>query len=377
MKRSEFDGVMKVMQQQNSKIKQETKSYKWQDEENKNNFTIVYDANERECLLKGVSLPYSIVKYIMESSPKDAFYKNYGISIDNCKKRNINNKSMLFCDVHVITKEGLIILLTELQKYYLNKNYKGTLIDKKVDELLDDVEIETIKRTIKNIEENKDFIKNSIWPEEMHNNLFNITFNKLLKEFTKAVNPWLNEEFETIDIKEALDNVEIDTLISDCYVSDDYVLTNPYFNILIRDQKVKNYICCQYGMWLDPKNVSLWKENKIVADELLFTYSLKYKRKDGKNVKLIYSNSNISDKDPCFMWILQDKTSIINSTIDSLVYNLKTQQKSKYIPELNYEPITNKDKLFICQELCRGIEYAKKITINNLGKKETSKILKK
>ena len=115
---------------------------------------------------------------------------------------------------HIDTKEGLIILLTELQDYFINKNLENpnpcSLINRQK-ELLVEVNKKLIKKCNPYLNTNQWIKKQNPILEETKNHQSNdkqdLEIRELLTEFDKTVNPFINDKFDMVDPSNYIDNI--------------------------------------------------------------------------------------------------------------------------------------------------------------------------
>ena len=319
---------------------------------------------------------YTVVHGKIPIEVADRIYKKYpgnpyeirveGGSSDNIpsewargSKTNEADERYIGC-YHIDTKEGLIIFLTEMKDYYLRKNNLPETEVKRYDEILEAVTsgiLKEVNPTISAYEwmqsdkKNKAIYNATIGKEKR--NAFKQVFRKIISDFDKAVNPFLDSSIELDDIGNYLDKVRIDGFT---------------YN---RENGVYRKGCCSLEITsLDNKGSVSYKR---CAEG--FSFQLVYKLGEDNFLQVIHYYSADRSKE-------YDNGEFI--AIDSLGKNAKKENDLRYnvskgLAGSTYgekTPVTTEQLYMVLDCLLKATEFAKEITVKNMEKDNSIKLTK-
>ncbi len=384
MNKFEFENVIDVLGI-NNKVPNQTDNYtSIRDIYDWNDFEIYFDDN-RYSIIKG-KIPFEVAQKIYDKYPNNPHsIRIAGGDLDNKPSEwakndeydkfistifesfeNDNNYSdtleqiiknmrletltkfqnQFYIDTYYIdTKEGLLILLTELQDYYIQRilnNPEVSIQVAKQPELMAEVNRRLIKQSNPYLNTDQWIKKqNAIILEETKNYQSNdkqdLEIRELLNEFDETINPFINDKFDMLDPSNYIDNISF---------SWDTDNNKTQFTIL--DNKTKF-------------------ESKYTRDNNRLLYNFYY----GKGLFISISHQYINENNESFEPIPSEEVIYIyhnsyqhnkEKNID-IRYNLTNKS---YIQENQIKPITPEQKTFIIEELKKAIQVAKRTTINNM-----------
>ncbi len=261
-----------------------------------------------------------------------------------------NPQSLYIGTYHVDTKEGLLILLTELHDHIASKQLNGEVLDSQVDknaELL----AEIIRRLIKRSNPCKDTGR---WIKENNSILLKKTSNRktadkqeklireLLNKFDSTVNPFINHEVEMLDPISYIDKVTIQLNAYDDGTA----------RLNIRDN--------QSDSWIEHNRNSEYISYGITYPEQpSITVNIHHYlgvRKGSKEPENVICIDHIYPK-------FDDERSV------DLRYNLIDGLAGTTYGDKS--PVTKEQKSLIIKELQKAIAKAENLTINNMAAKKT------
>ena len=270
-----------------------------------------------------------------------------------------NNKNKYIKLYHVDTREGLIILLSELADYYARKQGLEETAVKNHDKIMAMVHTELLKKlnpTITRYEwlkDNKGFIYSLANPI---NDDFTCRLKAELEEFDKTVNPYLNNDIELDSIDNYTQKVAINGSVCSDFDSRDY---NGY-----REN------CCT--MIIRPINEESHITYSRRAEKFLYQLIYYFGQKEYLivNHTLSFAAADNGQNNEC---LYMDYSRINQKQKFEFTYNiiqktLETKLDSK-------ETITPEKMNFILEKLKEATELAKTITINNMAKTEKTRKL--
>ncbi len=278
-------------------------------------------------------------------------------AIKNLKRRTNNNKYLN--TYHIDTKEGLLILLTEMKDYYLRKNNKPETEVKKFDDLLAMVSSEILKNVDPSIpaydwmqgdEENRNTYNLAV--ERDKNTKLGQMFRTAISDFDKAVNPFINgANTELDDIENYLKRIKI---IANKYNSVNGKHRENCCSLIITDSKTGN----NTAYYRSPDGFSFKLSYKLGDNEYLdvlhyFTTTGNFESDKGEVIAINYDSDN--------------------ENID-MRFNITNGKAGK-----TYEDKTNattEQIAFVYDKLLEATEYAKSVTIENMKKKGNIRQLK-
>ena len=257
---------------------------------------------------------------------------------------------------HIDTKEGLLILLTELQDYFISKNLENpnscSLINRQK-ELLVEVNKKLIKQSNPYLDTNQWIKKqNAIILEETKNHQSNdkqnLEIRNLLNKFDKTVNPFINDKFDMLDPSNYIDNISFSCNIN-----------NNQTELEIKDKKTK------------------FKSEYIRNDNRLL-YNFIYGKKPNIAISHHYTKTHNHTQPKEVISIYHDYDDYNNNRNISLEYNLTNDfLKYKTYSDNYKQPSTYEQKATLIYELKKAIQMAETVTINNMCvQKETDNIKK-
>ena len=259
---------------------------------------------------------------------------------------------------HIDSKEGLIILLSELADYYARKQGLEETAVKNYNEIMTIVNAEMLKKlnlTITNYEwlkDNKDFMGCLSGSDKDD---FTFPLRKELNEFDKTVNPYLNNDIELDSIGNYTQKIAINGSIYGSYDNRDYYgYRENCCNMRICAINENSYI--MYSRRADGflyHLIYFFSPNEY----LIVNHTFSSVPDDNKNGERLYIDYSVNDHKQKF----------------ELDYNItKNILKDGYGHK---EEITPEKLNFILEKLKEATELAKTITINNMKKEEKAKKL--
>ena len=245
---------------------------------------------------------------------------------------------------HIDTKEGLLILLTELQDYFISKNLENpnscSLINRQK-ELLVEVNKKLIKQSNPYLDTNQWIKKQNPILEETKNHQSNdkqdLEIKELLTEFDKTVNPFINDKFDMVDPSNYIDNISFSCNIN-----------NNQTELEIKDKKTK------------------FKSEYIRNDNRLL-YNFIYGKKPNIAISHHYTKTHNHTQPKEVISIYHDYDDYNNNRNISLEYNLTNNfLKYKNYSDNHKQPSTYEQKATLIYELKKAIQMAEIVTINNM-----------
>ena len=269
------------------------------------------------------------------------------------------NKNKYVCTYHIDTKEGLVILLTEMKDYFARKKRIRETEVQRFDELMVTINAEILKKV-------KPSISTYEWmqADEENNEIFSQTvssgtktsfgkeFRKAIDEFDKVVNPFINEDIELDEIGNYLQKVNISA--------------NTYDSVDLKTRKD----CCEVVITdLETQNKVLYRRN---PDGFLYQLQYTFEKNRYLVVSHYYSTAGSDENDKGEVITIDYYGDNVPQEID-IRYNLTKGVAGKTYGERT--PITLEQKEFVYDELLKAIGMASSITIDNMKKKGYSKQL--
>lgn len=257
---------------------------------------------------------------------------------------------------HIDTKEGLIILLSEMKDYYLRKNNQKETEVNRYDEIVAEVTRNILKAVNPSItaykwmqsdEKGKKTYNDCLRRD--NNTVSGKAFRDALLAFDKAVNPFEDEDVELDDVSNYIDKVRIDGVV---------------FN---EENGKRRNNCCRLEIGdLEDKGSTFY--NRLIDG---FLYRVLYLFDEDEHVYISHYFTST-------MWEEERNGEIISISrykddkqIDDIVFNLtKGTIGTTYGKKL---PVTFKDLNTVYEWLLKGAELANKITVENMEKKENIK----
>lgn len=269
------------------------------------------------------------------------------------------NKNKYVPTYHIDTKEGLVILLTEMKDYFARKQRKRETEVQRFDELMATINAEILKKVKPSIsayewmqadEENNEIFSQTV--SSGTKTSFGKEFRKAIDEFDKVVNPFINEDIELDEIGNYLQKVNISA--------------NTYDSVDLKTRKD----CCEVVITdLETQNKVLYHRNPDG-----FSYQLQYTLEKNRYlvVSHYYSTAGSDENDKGEVITIDYYGDNVPQEID-IRYNLTKGVAGKTYGERT--PITLEQKEFVYDELLKAIGMASSITIDNMKKKGYSKQL--
>lgn len=345
MNRLEFNEVMKELginkplAMATGKYGTKESVYYWQD-------IAICFSGSYYAVIKG-QIPLEVANIIYKKYPNNPYEirVNGGCSDWMPSKWSTNKFINLY---HIDTKEGLVILLTEMKDYWARKEGKKETAVQRFPELMTSINSEILKKV-------NPYITTYEWMQEDNKNkkLFWQTFarenqtplgrllRKAIDRFDKTVNPFINDDIVLEEMETYLKKVEIIANVKDADRKD----------------------CCKVDIIdLETKN----KVNFCRYPESFF-YQLQYKLEENNYFIVLHYYSTIDE----------------GEIIEIIHYNMPHKMDIKYnltkgVIGTTYgekKPITSEQKEYIYNELLKANILASSITINNMQKKDYSKEL--
>ena len=280
-----------------------------------------------------------------EASNIDSYINN----LREVKKAIVEKKpeSLYIESYHIDSKEGVLILLTELHDYYARKANNGQLVESQVDKQFE-LFSEVNKRLI---EQGNPYVTTEEWLEK--HNMVEVGDNKdalevlpYLTEFDNAVNPFGNPINDVKSQFEHNDKVKFE------------LYNNPetdYFKMSISDKTtMAEHMRTELGRhdYKDP----------------FLTYGLYYKADDKVLVHLHHYISVNENENVVYLTTLNedskdDEIDLRFDLISGLAYRTYAKEDEKL-------PITEKEKKLIVEALINATEIAKDLTLVNLDQRK-------
>lgn len=275
--------------------------------------------------------------------------------LDKCKKSKKAlyqrpNKNKYIDLYHIDTKEGLIILMTEILDYHNRQNNRSETEVAKTQEYITQINQEMLDYIDPNIsihewmstddETSEDF--NQVVSLD-YETTFGRQFRNALNQFDAAVNPYTNFTLSTTDLDELsnyLNNVYIDIYP---YSSKDDEEREHCCKMIIKDRKTENYT--QHVR--DIHGFSNTVTFKLGEDELF--QAVHFYAANGENIKIGYYGKNCKNR----------KELRYNISLGTITVNRE-----------NPRPIKPHEVAVMYDEILKAITLAKQVTIENMKKKE-------
>jgi len=298
-----------------------------------------------------------IQEYIELNLPSDEYLAKCRNAKRNLSRRSNENKYV--GTYHIDTKEGLVILLTEMKDYLARKEgLKETEVER-FDELMATINSEMLKKVNPSIstyewmqadKENNEMFFQTVSRETK--TTFGEYFRKAIDKFDQAVNPFMNKAIELDDFKNYLQKVNISASIYDTL-----------------DGKRRKDCCLMYITDLETKD-----EVRYYRRPDGFSYELDYAIGEEQYLTVIhyFSTSRGYENSNGEVIVIKYHGDNIPQEID-IRYNItKGIAGTTYGEKL---PVTPEQKEFVYDELLKAIEIASSITINNMKKKDNPRKL--
>lgn len=269
------------------------------------------------------------------------------------------NKNKYVPTYHIDTKEGLVILLTEMKDYFARKKRIRETEVQRFDELMVTINAEILKKVKPSIsayewmqadEENNEIFSQTV--SSGTKTSFGKEFRKAIDEFDKVVNPFINEDIELDEIGNYLQKVNISA--------------NTYDSVDLKTRKD----CCEVVITdLETQNKVLYRRN---PDGFLYQLQYTFEKNRYLVVSHYYSTAGSDENDKGEVITIDYYGDNVPQEID-IRYNLTKGVAGKTYGERT--PITLEQKEFVYDELLKAIGMASSITIDNMKKKGYSKQL--
>lgn len=271
-----------------------------------------------------------------------------------------NDKDKYIKLYHVDSKEGLIILLSELTDYYARKQGLEETAVKNYDEIMTIVNAEMLKKlnpTITSYEwlkDNKEFMDCLSGNDKDD---FTFPIRAELDEFDKTVNPFLNNDIELDSVGNYTQKVAINGSVYGGYGSGDYYgYRENCCNMRICAINEKSHIMhIRRADGFLYQLVYFFGQNEY----LIVNHTFSSVPDDNKNSECLYIDYSVSNQKRKF----------------ELDYNVT--QKILEINKGDKEKITPKQMNFVTEKLREATELAKTITVNNMKKEKNERKLTK
>ena len=303
-----------------------------------------------------------IQEHIEKEHTSDEYLENCKRSRKNLLRRKSDNKYIE--TYHIDSKEGLVILLTELKDYYARKQWLPQTEVQKCDDIMVSINTEILKKVNPNIT-TYDWMQGSkacsqLFNETLQKNettSYGRALRKLIDKFDKTINPFINEEIELDSMDNYLQNVTID---SNTYDSENGEYRKNCCYVSIKDKKTNNEVkyyrspngfSYQLMYCFGPKQYATILHYFDEKDSIGINDT---KEKSGEYIYIEYFGDNVKDK--------VDIRYNITHDIAGETYETK-------------KPITQEQKDYIYAQFEYAIELASTITIDNMKKKGYTKKL--
>ncbi len=376
MNRLEFNEVLKEFDIDNSLI-DTTGGYNSNEESHFWDNTSIYFSDSYYAIVKG-KIPFEVDKIISEKYQKE----QYGIrpvgSNNSCNQVQFSDanslgipeeskndaskkevKNTYIETYHIDSKEGLIILLTELKDYYAKKLGLPETEVQRYNEILSTINARILMKINPTITTYDWMGEDEQYCEKFldtivrdHNTPFEHEFREIIDQFDKTINPYINEDIE-------LDSIENYSQKLDISASSYNSLDGMY-----REN------CCT--MVIKAKDGT--GKVRYYRKPHGFTYHLMYTFGPQEYLDVLHYFTTIGDKE---------------TDIGEHIYISYSGENSKQKIDLRYNitkglsgetykdktPITTEQKFFVYNELVKATNLASRITIDNMQKKGIQKKL--
>ena len=376
MNRLEFNEVLKEFDIDNSLI-DTTGGYNSNEESHFWDNTSIYFSDSYYAIVKG-KIPFEVDKIISEKYQKE----QYGIrpvgSNNSCNQVQFSDanslgipeeskndaskkevKNTYIETYHIDSKEGLIILLTELKDYYAKKLGLPETEVQRYNEILSTINARILMKINPTITTYDWMGEDEQYCEKFldtivrdHNTPFEHEFREIIDQFDKTINPYINEDIE-------LDSIENYSQKLDISASSYNSLAGMY-----REN------CCT--MVIKAKDGT--GKARYYRKPHGFTYHLMYTFGPQEYLDVLHYFTTIGDKE---------------TDIGEHIYISYSGENSKQKIDLRYNitkglsgetykdktPITTEQKVFVYNELVKATNLASRITIDNMQKKGIQKKL--
>lgn len=376
MNRLEFNEVLKEFDIDNSLI-DTTGGYNSNEESHFWDNTSIYFSDSYYAIVKG-KIPFEVDKIISEKYQKE----QYGIrpvgSNNSCNQVQFSDanslgipeeskndaskkevKNTYIETYHIDSKEGLIILLTELKDYYAKKLGLPETEVQRYNEILSTINARILMKINPTITTYDWMGEDEQYCEKFldtivrdHNTPFEHEFREIIDQFDKTINPYINEDIE-------LDSIENYSQKLDISASSYNSLDGMY-----REN------CCT--MVIKAKDGT--GKVRYYRKPHGFTYHLMYTFGPQEYLDVLHYFTTIGDKE---------------TDIGEHIYISYSGENSKQKIDLRYNitkglsgetykdktPITTEQKVFVYNELVKATNLASRITIDNMQKKGIQKKL--
>lgn len=329
-----------------------------------------YPNNPYEIRVSGGCSDYIPIKHAIDDQYKKEIQEHIEAHIDTneflarCKKSRTNmlrrkNDNKYIETYHIDSKEGLVILLTELNDYYARKQGLRETEVQRFDEVISIISTEILKKVSPGIttydwmakdEQYGECFLNTI--ERDKQTIFGHAFREIVDQFDRTINPYINEDIELDSIDNYLQKVNIS---ANAYDKEDGKYRKNCCTMIIKSKDEKGEV----RYYRSPNGFSYQLMYVLGTKEYLtvlhyFSIEGNKETDKGEHIYINYFGDNSKQE------------------ID-LRYNI-TQGLSGETYKEN-RPITPKQKTFVYDELVKAIEFASTITLDNMKKRDIQKKL--
>lgn len=278
---------------------------------------------------------------------------------ENLYKRNNDDKYIT--TYHIDKKEGLLIFLIEMKDYFLRKNNLLETEVEKYDELISKVVFELLKKINPSVSAyewmqgdsvNRDNYNLSV--ERDNKTKLGQMFRNAILDFDKAVNPFLNEDVNLVNIKDYLQNVNMSV--------------NSYRT---ENGKTREGCCSLEISCLDTNdNVNYYRSPEG------FSFQLMYKLGNKKNLSVLhyYSTSGNYESDKGEVIAINYYGDNVDDKIDIRLNITNGRAGKTYEDKIQATP---EQIAFVYDELIKATSYASKITIEKMKKNSKKQLILK
>lgn len=376
MNRLEFNEVLKEFDIDNSLI-DKTGRYNSNEESHFWDNTSIYFSDSYYAIVKG-RIPFEVDKIISEKYQKEQYGIRHVGSNNSCNLVQFSDANSLAIPeeskkdaskkedkkpyietYHIDSKEGLIILLTELKDCYARKIGLPETEVQRYDEILSTINARILMKINPTITTYDWMGEDEQYCEKFldtivrdHNTPFGHEFREIIDQFDKTINPYINEDIELDSIENYSQKLDIS---ASSYNSLDGMYRESCCTMVIKAKdgtgKVRYY--------RKPHG---------------FTYHLMYTFGPQEYLDVLHYFTTIGDKE---------------TDIGEHIYISYSGENSKQKIDLRYNitkglsgetykdktPITPEQKVFVYNELVKATNLASRITIDNMQKKGIQKKL--
>lgn len=288
-----------------------------------------------------------IEQYINENLPSEEYIANCKNARRKMQRRKDDNKYIE--TYHIDTKEGLVILLTELKNYYLRKQglkEPETYNFEKIISFINENIIEKVDPYINiydwMLDAPNEKIRNLFLDSLINNN--NIKYGSLMRQtldnFDTSVNPYIDKELELDEIKNYSKKVNISAMV---------------YNQKDKRSNTCRKKCCDMTIQSEFNH-----ETRFLREPNGFSYQLNYELEKEKYLTVIHYFEEKGE----YVYIAH----FGNKEENKVDLRCNLTEGYREVTQDEKIELTEKDLFYIYYELLNATNYARTITIDNMEK---------